>query len=169
MGESTANIASLKSRIEQLEHERGELQRDIEQLCMQQSGSGYIGVITRIQAQRIAGLEQEIETSKQKLAATVRNNHNLQEELSEVYRIKSQLADLHKSELEKNYEAEQQIKFFQSQVAAAFSERDRAIMEVERAYQEEESMSDKLNEFQNRYHKDGRNYSRFLGTKETFL
>lgn len=150
MGESTANIASLKSRIEQLEHERGELQRDIEQLCMQQSGSGYIGVITRIQAQRIAGLEQEIETSKQKLAATVRNNHNLQEELSEVYRIKSQLADLHKSELEKNYEAEQQIKFFQSQVAAAFSERDRAIMEVERAYQEEESMSDKLNEFQNR-------------------
>lgn len=30
----------------------------------------------------------------------------------------------------KNYEAEQQIKFFQSQVAAAFSERDRAIMEV---------------------------------------
>lgn len=150
MGESTANIASLKSRIEQLEHERGELQRDIEQLCMQQSGSGYVGVITRIQAQRIAGLEQEIETSKQKLAASVRNNHNLQEELSEVYRIKSQLADLHKSELEKNYEAEQQIKFFQSQVAAAFSERDRAIMEVERAYQEEESMSDKLNEIQNR-------------------
>lgn len=93
---------------------------------------------------------EEIETSKQKLAACVRNNHNLQEELSEVYRIKSQLADLHKSELEKNYEAEQQIKFFQSRVAAAFSERDRAIMEVERAHQEEESTSDKLNEIQNR-------------------
>jgi hypothetical protein len=80
----------------------------------------------------------------------MRNNHNLQEELSEVYRIKSQLADLHKSELEKNYEAEQQIKFFQSRVAAAFSERDRAIMEVDRAHQEEDSMSDKLNEIQNR-------------------
>lgn len=140
----------MKCRIEQLEHEREELQRDIEQLCMQQSGSGYIGIITRIQAQRIAGLEQEIETSKQKLAASMRNNHNLQEELSEVYRIKSQLADLHKSELEKNYEAEQQIKFFQSRVAAAFSERDRAIMEVDRAHQEEDSMSDKLNEIQNR-------------------
>ena len=84
MGESIANIASLKSCIEQLEHERGELQRDIEQLCMQQSGSSYVGVITRIQAQRISGLEQEIETSKQKLAASVRNNNNLQEELSEV-------------------------------------------------------------------------------------
>lgn len=93
---------------------------------------------------------KEIETSKQKLAASMRNNHNLQEELSEVYRIKSQLADLHKSELEKNYEAEQQIKFFQSRVAAAFSERDRAIMEVDRAHQEEDSMSDKLNEIQNR-------------------
>jgi len=45
---------------------------------------------------------KEIETSKQKLAASMRNNHNLQEELSEVYRIKSQLADLHKSELEKD-------------------------------------------------------------------
>jgi hypothetical protein len=99
----------------------------------------------------------------------MRNNHNLQEELSEVYRIKSQLADLHKSELEKNYEAEQQIKFFQSRVAAAFSERDRAIMEVDRAHQEEDSMSDKLNEIQNRYHKDGRNHSRLLGTKETLL
>jgi len=93
---------------------------------------------------------KEIETSKQKLAASMRNNHNLQEELSEVYRIKSQLADLHKSELEKNYEAEQQIKFFQSRVAAAFSERDRAVMEVDRAHQEEDSMSDKLNEIQNR-------------------
>ena len=48
MGESTGNIASLRCRIEQLEPDREELQRDIEQLCMQQSGSGYIGIITRV-------------------------------------------------------------------------------------------------------------------------
>ncbi|XP_057856944.1 uncharacterized protein LOC131066247 isoform X1 [Cryptomeria japonica] len=150
MGDSANNISSLIHRIEQLEQEREELRKDIEQLCMQQAGTGYIGIITRIQAQRTAGLEQEIETLKQKLVACTRDNHTLQEELSEVYRIKSQFADLYKSELEKNSEAEKQIKFFQSRVAAAFSDRDRALMEVERAHEKEKAMSDKLNELQNR-------------------
>jgi len=37
---------------------------------------------------RTAGLEQEIESLKKKLAACSRENLNLQEELSEAYRIK---------------------------------------------------------------------------------
>lgn len=37
---------------------------------------------------RTAGLEQEIENLKKKLAACTRDNVNLQEELSETYRIK---------------------------------------------------------------------------------
>lgn len=37
---------------------------------------------------RIAGLEQEIESLKKKLSACTRENLNLQEELSEAYRIK---------------------------------------------------------------------------------
>ena len=37
---------------------------------------------------RTAGLEQEIENLKKKLAACVIENSNLQEELSEAYRIK---------------------------------------------------------------------------------
>ncbi|GKD02398.1 hypothetical protein Tco_1177372, partial [Tanacetum coccineum] len=41
----------------------------------------------------------------------------------------NQLADLHAAELSKSLEAEKQINFFQSSVAAAFSERDNAIME----------------------------------------
>ncbi|XP_057465493.1 uncharacterized protein LOC130755156 isoform X3 [Actinidia eriantha] len=48
-----------------------------------------------------AGLEQEIENLKKKLAACVRENSDLQEELSEAYRIKSQLADLHAAEVSK--------------------------------------------------------------------
>ncbi|KAH9303735.1 hypothetical protein KI387_008139, partial [Taxus chinensis] len=150
MGDSSNKISSLMHRIEQLEQEREELHRDIEQLCMQQAGTGYIGIITRIQAQRTAGLEQEIEALKQKLVTCTRDNHKFQEELSEVYRIKSQFADLYKSEVEKNFEAEQQIKFFQSRVAAAFSDRDCALMEAERAHEKEKSMSDKLNELHNR-------------------
>ncbi|KAJ0078163.1 hypothetical protein Patl1_37371 [Pistacia atlantica] len=92
---------SLLVRIQQLEHERDELRKDIEQLCMQQAGPSYLVVATRMHFQRTAGLEQEIENLKKKLAACTRDNLNLQEELSEAYRIKSQLADLHAAEVTK--------------------------------------------------------------------
>ncbi|XP_006573902.1 TATA element modulatory factor isoform X2 [Glycine max] len=92
-----------------------------------------------------AGLEQEIESLKKKLAACTRENLNLQEELSEAYRIKGQLADLHSAEVSKNMEAEKQVKFFQGCVAAAFSERDQAIIEAEKAKEKEETMLQQIN------------------------
>jgi FtsZ-binding cell division protein ZapB len=95
------NDESLLARIRQLEHERDELRKDIEQLCMQQAGPGYLAVATRMHFQRTAGLEQEIESLKNKLAVCTRDSLNLQEELSEAYRIKGQLADLHNAEVSK--------------------------------------------------------------------
>lgn len=150
MDERASNEESLSYRIEQLEHERDELRKDIEQLCMQQAGPGYLAVATRMHFQRTAGLEQEIESLKQKLAGCVREKHNLQEELSEAYRIKSQLADLHGEEVLKNKEAEKQVKFFQSCVASAFAERDQALMESEKAKEQEEAVSQKLIDFEKR-------------------
>ncbi|KAJ8769025.1 hypothetical protein K2173_024021 [Erythroxylum novogranatense] len=141
---------SLVARIQQLEHERDELRKDIEQLCIQQAGPSYLVVATRMHFQRTAGLEQEIENLKKKLVACTRDNANLQEELSEAYHIKSQLSDLHRAEVEKNMEAEKQVKFFQSCVAAAFAERDQSIMEAEKAKENEEFMSQKFSEIQNR-------------------
>ncbi|XP_068467775.1 uncharacterized protein [Phaseolus vulgaris] len=87
-----------------------------------------------------AGLEQEIESLKTKLAACSRENLNLQDELSEAYRIKGQLADLHSAEVSKNMEAEKQVKFFQCCMATAFAERDQAIIESEKAKEKEETM-----------------------------
>ncbi|XP_055815977.1 uncharacterized protein LOC129885646 isoform X2 [Solanum dulcamara] len=98
----------------------------------------------------IAGLEQETENLKKKLAACTLENQNLQEELSEAYSIKGQLADLHSAEVSKNTEAEKQLKFFQGCVAAAFSERDHAVMEAERAKEKEELMSRGFHELQQR-------------------
>ncbi|XP_021656301.2 uncharacterized protein LOC110646979 isoform X2 [Hevea brasiliensis] len=146
---STGN-ESLVARIQQLEHERDELHKDIEQLCMQQAGPSYLVVATKMHFQRTAGLEQEIENLKKRLAACTRDNTNLQEELSEAYRIKSQLADLHNAEVAKNMEAEKQVKFFQGCVASAFAERDHAIMEAEKAKEKEELMSQKFNEMEKR-------------------
>ncbi|KAM5549662.1 hypothetical protein ABKV19_000874 [Rosa sericea] len=97
-----------------------------------------------------AGLEQEIENLKKKLASCSRENVNLQEELSEAYRIKGQLANLHNAEVAKNLEAEKQLKFFQGCVAAAFAERDQSIMEAETAREKEELMSKKLSEIEKR-------------------
>nr|GEV43802.1 hypothetical protein [Tanacetum cinerariifolium] len=47
------------------------------------------------------GLEREINELKKKLTTFLRENANLQEELSDAYRIKNQLADLHAEELSK--------------------------------------------------------------------
>ncbi|GFP88640.1 hypothetical protein PHJA_001007700 [Phtheirospermum japonicum] len=140
----------LVARVQQLESERSELHKDIEQLCMQQAGPAYLGVATRMHFQRTTGLEQEIESLKKKLATCTRENQNLQEELSEAYLIKSQLADLHSAEVSKNVETEKQLKFFQGCVAAAFAERDNAVLEAEKAKEKVELMPQELNKSQRR-------------------
>ncbi|KAK6159197.1 hypothetical protein DH2020_006511 [Rehmannia glutinosa] len=145
-----SNNEWLIARVQQLESERNELHKDIEQLCMQQAGPAYLGVATRLHFQRTAGLEQEIENLKKKLATCTRENQNLQEELSEAYLIKSQLADLHNAEVSKNVEAEKQLKFFQGCVAAAFAERDNAVLEAEKAKEKVELMPQELNESKRR-------------------
>ncbi|KAL6211812.1 hypothetical protein ACLB2K_017035 [Fragaria x ananassa] len=150
MDEDLSDKEALLARIQQVEHERDELRKDIEQLCLQQAGPGYLVVATKMHFQRTAGLEQEIENLKKKLATCSRENVNLQEELSEAYRIKGQLADLHTAEVAKNLEAEKQLKFFQGCVAAAFAERDQSIMEAETAREKEELMSNKLSEIEKR-------------------
>ncbi|KAL6209957.1 hypothetical protein ACLB2K_020895 [Fragaria x ananassa] len=137
MDEDLSDKEALLARIQQVEHERDELRKDIEQLCMQQAGPGYLVVAAKMHFQRTAGSEQEIENLKKKLATCSRENVNLQEELSEAYRIK-------------NLEAEKQLKFFQGCVAAAFAERDQSIMEAETAREKEELMSNKLSEIEKR-------------------
>nr|GMC89588.1 myosin heavy chain, clone 203-like isoform X1 [Ipomoea batatas] len=144
---------ALHARIQQLERERDDLHKDIEQLCMQQAGPAYLGVATRMHLHRTAALEQEIENLKKKLAACTRENQNLQEELSEAYHVKSQLADLHSAEVSKNIEAEKQLKFFQGCVASAFAERDNAVMEAEKAMEQEESNSRGFYQLQERVEK----------------
>ncbi|XP_074579914.1 uncharacterized protein LOC141836346 isoform X2 [Curcuma longa] len=148
MDERGNNEHALRYQIEQLQYERDQLRKDIEQLCMQQAGPSYLAVATRMHFQRTAGLEQEIEDLKKKLAGCIREKQNLQEELSEAYHIKSQLADLHAAEVIKNKEAEKQVKFFQGCVVAAFAERDNSLMEAEKAKDHEEAMSEKINHFE---------------------
>ncbi|KAF7127625.1 hypothetical protein RHSIM_Rhsim11G0152600 [Rhododendron simsii] len=150
MDEQLNDKESLLARIQQVEHERDELRKDIEQMCIQQAGPSYLAVATRMHFQRTAGLEQEIENLKKKLATCIRARSDLQEELSEAYHVKSQLADLHAAEVSKNMEAEKQVKFFHGCVAAAFAERDHSIMEAEKAKEKEEAMSLELNNFRRR-------------------
>ncbi|TVU00888.1 hypothetical protein EJB05_53666 [Eragrostis curvula] len=143
-------VQVLTRRAEELQRERDELKKDIEQLCMQQAGPGYISVATRMLSQRTAALEQDIENLQKKLSGCLRENQNLQEELSEAYRVKSQLAELHGAELSKNKDLEKQIRFFQSSVAQAFAERDNSLMECEKAKEREEAVLRKFDDFEER-------------------
>ncbi|TVU46448.1 hypothetical protein EJB05_05988 [Eragrostis curvula] len=143
-------VQVLTRRAEELQRERDELKKDIEQLCMQQAGPGYISVATRMLSQRTAALEQDIESLQKKLSGCLRENQNLQEELSEAYRVKSQLAELHGAELSKNKDLEKQIRFFQSSVAQAFAERDNSLMECEKAKEREEAVLRKFDDFEER-------------------
>lgn len=151
MDESSCSDATLMQRISQLERERDELRLDVEQLCMQQSGmSSKVDIFSQIQARRITGLEQEVEVCKQKLDVCTRRNHKLQDELLEVHHIKAHFADLLKSETDKNLELEKEIKFFQSKVANALVERDRALLQVDKCQEKEKELIGKINQLQDR-------------------
>uniref|UniRef100_A0A804RBQ0 Myosin heavy chain-related n=1 Tax=Zea mays TaxID=4577 RepID=A0A804RBQ0_MAIZE len=98
----------------------------------------------------LRALEQDIENLQKKLGGCLRENQNLQEELAEAYRIKSQLAELHGAALSKNKDLEKQVRFFQSSVAQAFAERDSSLMECEKAKEREEAVSRKFADFEER-------------------
>lgn len=91
-----------------------------------------------------------MESYKQKQGVYTRDNHKLQEELSEVYRIKGQFADLLKVETDKNLELEKEVKFFQGKVAAALLERDHALVQSERSHEKEQALMMKMNELRDR-------------------
>ncbi|AQL10405.1 myosin heavy chain-related [Zea mays] len=150
MDEKVDLVEVLTRQVENLQRERDELRKDIEQLCMQQAGPGYVSVATRMLTQRTAALEQDIENLQKKLGGCLRENQNLQEELAEAYRIKSQLAELHGAALSKNKDLEKQVRFFQSSVAQAFAERDSSLMECEKAKEREEAVSRKFADFEER-------------------
>lgn len=150
MGENHCDNEALHARIRELEQERDDLHKDIEQLCMQQAGSSYIAVATQMHFRRIAGLEQEIENLKKKLAACTKENSILKEELSEAKRIKTHLDQLLKEEVQKNAEVVKQLEYFRGAIANAFADRDHAIIEAERAKENEELISQKLNDAEKR-------------------
>ncbi|XP_066390019.1 uncharacterized protein [Miscanthus floridulus] len=150
MDEKVDLVEVLTRRVEDLQRERDALRKDIEQLCMHQAGPGYVSVATRMLTQRTTALEQDIENLQKKLGGCLRENQNLQEELAEAYRIKSQLAELHGAALSKNKDLEKQVRFFQISVAQAFAERDSSLMECEKAKEREEAVSRKFADFEER-------------------
>uniref|UniRef100_A0A803MC16 Uncharacterized protein n=1 Tax=Chenopodium quinoa TaxID=63459 RepID=A0A803MC16_CHEQI len=137
MDENLGDKESLNARIQQLEHEKDELQKDIEQLCMQQAGPSYITFATQMYCRRTAGLEQEVENLKKKLTNSIKENSNIKEELSEAQRIK-------------NSELAKQLEYMRGMLTNAFTDRDHAILEAEKAKENEDMMSQKMNDAEKR-------------------
>ncbi|KAK9690508.1 hypothetical protein RND81_09G133200 [Saponaria officinalis] len=150
MDESSSENESLYARIQQLEQERDELHKDIEQLCMQKGGHGYISFATQTYFRRTAGLEQEVENLKNKLADYVKEKTDIKDELSEAKRIKTHLDELYKLEVSKNAEVAKQLEYLRKIIANAFADRDHALVEAEKAKESEELMCQKLNDAERR-------------------
>eukprot|EP00850_Spirogloea_muscicola_P006902 SM000034S12656 [mRNA] locus=s34:30884:35161:+ [translate_table: standard] len=124
--------AALERRIAALEKDRSDLQADVEALCKQQSGtSATIDVMARMQARRAAGLEQELASCRQSLAALSREHGKLQAELAQAYAAKSDSHKLLQAEVEKVKKMEKDVQFYQSQTASALARRDEAMQEVD--------------------------------------
>eukprot|EP00250_Pteridium_aquilinum_P013267 c21241_g1_i2 orf=519-956(+) len=133
--------ATLLCRIVQLENERDELRRNAEQASAFQTGIfGGLDLVSRIQGRRANGFGLELETCEQKLKACQKENIKLQEELSEVYAIKSNFAELLNAEVAKSTGLEKEVKYFQNRAAAALSERDRSISEIERLQRKKDGL-----------------------------
>ncbi|KAH9621689.1 hypothetical protein KSS87_015232, partial [Heliosperma pusillum] len=133
MDENSGENGSLYARIQQLEQERDELQKDIEKLCMEKAGPSYISLATQTYFRRTAGLEQEVENLKNKLAGYVKQNSDIRDELSEAKRIK-------------NAEVVKQLEYLRAEILKAFADRDHALMEAEKAKESEELMCQSLND-----------------------
>lgn len=142
--------ATLLRRIVQLEHERDELRCSVAQLSTSHTGSFASVDIAGIQRRRATSLEQELEACQRKVTACSKENTKLQEELSEVYVIKSKFAELLKVEVEKSAGLEKEVKFYQSRAAAALSDRDRCIVEIEKYQRKEDGMVETMTELQDR-------------------
>lgn len=143
--------ATLLCRIVELEQERDELKRNAEQVSGLQTGIlGVSDFVSRLQGRRASGLEQELLTCEQKLKSCQKDNIKLQEELSEVYTIKSKFADLLKAETEKSSGLEKEVKYYQNQVAAAFADRDCALLETRRLQRKKDGLIEKITELHDR-------------------
>ncbi|KAL9238539.1 hypothetical protein vseg_012944 [Gypsophila vaccaria] len=161
MEESSRENELLCARIQELEQERDELHKDIEQLCMQKGGPGYVSIATKTYLRRTAGLEQEVENLRKKLVDYVKENSDIKDELSEAKRIKTQLDELHKLEVSKNAKVVKQLEYLRREIATAFADRDHSLMEAEKAKENEELLCQKL------YDAEMRLQEISLGTIET--
>ncbi|XP_021318537.1 uncharacterized protein LOC8073427 isoform X5 [Sorghum bicolor] len=142
MDEKVDLVEVLTRRVEDLQRgkKRDALRKDIEQLCMQQAGPGYVSVATRMLTQRTAALEQDIENLQKKLGGCLRENQNLQEELAEAYRIKSQLAELHGAALSKCEKAKER----EEAVSRKFADFEERMREYQLAIDEQKHLNDDL-------------------------
>ncbi|KAK9677325.1 hypothetical protein RND81_11G136400 [Saponaria officinalis] len=146
MNEISMENGSMQARIQQLEQERDELHKAVENLCMQKAGPSFISLATQTYFRRTAGLEQEVENLKKTLLDCSKENSNIKDKLSEAQMIKTHLDQLHKLEISKNSEVVKQLEHLREVVATAFDDRDRALVEAEKAKESEKVVCQNLND-----------------------
>lgn len=122
-------IKELEALLSTVQQERDDLQRDVESLCLQQSGSMWSS--SYVLSERLSGLEKELSKYKYQLARLTQERDNLKEDIIS-YKNSKRTADVsYREEKEKGERLEKELAFYQSQGIKAMAERDQAAYEAE--------------------------------------
>lgn len=124
------DVKALRKQLTRLTLERDELQRDVENLCMQGSGNSIFDS-SSVLSERIYSTEQELSRAKAQLAGLVSERDGLREDLHSQREAKRMSDQGWKSERQKVQNLEKELAFYQSQSTRAIQDRDKAVYEAE--------------------------------------
>lgn len=116
-------VKELEKQLKSLVAERDQLAKDVEELCLQNSGSMFSGS-SYVLSERIASTESELRDAKKQIEAVVAERDQLAEELTTTRSMKQATETSLVYEKEQRSKAESDAQFYQGQVTKLIAERD---------------------------------------------
>ena len=128
----TERIKVLEEKLAEVTRHRDALEKDVESLCMQNgefSGSEVLG-------HRIRSLEQKLKKTEQSTGKVTADRDGLREDIKQQKLAKKSLDEALKGEIEKNKQLEKELHHYYCSSGSIIAERDKAMLESERAVKE---------------------------------
>ena len=139
-------VRELEERLRVVTRERDALERDVEALCMSNgefSASDVLGL-------RIRALETQVSKAETSLHAATAECDGLKEDLYEHKQSRKKVDESLKREMARNQNLEQELTRFLTESGTVIAERDRAMIEADRARAELKAAQNALDDVQHR-------------------
>ncbi|KAK9828250.1 hypothetical protein WJX74_005694 [Apatococcus lobatus] len=123
-------ISGLRLELKRVSQHRDELERDVENLCMQNDSSGIFSS-SLIVSERIYSTEKELSKTKSQLEAVLGERDSLRDDLRHHKESKRLVDKSWRDQTGKTEVLQRDLNFYQSQGARAVADRDKAFAEAE--------------------------------------